>query len=106
MQEASSLGKFISQGLHVCGVHATRLSHSTMGGLIVDGSMCSTEVTKIATVLVDDVTEVSVSTCSQPETYYCGVWFIRGSILDLFLCGTARSMAPHTWGGQIACICR
>ena len=54
VQEASSLANFVSQGLSVCGVHATRLSHSTMGGLLVDRSMYSIEVSKIATVLVDD----------------------------------------------------
>ena len=53
-EEASSRANFLSQGLSVCGVHATRLSHSTMGGVLVDRSMYSIEVSKIATVLVDD----------------------------------------------------
>ena len=53
-EEASSLANFVSQGLRVCGVHATRLSHSTMGGLLVDRSMYIIEVSKIATVLVDN----------------------------------------------------
>ena len=38
-EEASSRANFLSQGLSVCGVHATRLSHSTMGGVLVDRSM-------------------------------------------------------------------
>ena len=53
-EEASSRANFLSPGFSVCGVHATRLSHSTMGGVLVDRSMYSIEVSKIATVLVDD----------------------------------------------------